>query len=350
MKPSAVSRASPFEALRRGAGAATFGVPQFGDARLDAPSPIAPQGVAFGPTAADALGTVFRPFRFFAADGLALAGRDYAPLAPSDRRPVVCLPGLTRNSRDFEPLTARLVAGSATSPARRVVTFEFRGRGESQYDPDPAHYNPLQELQDTLLGLSLLGLSKITAFGTSRGGIVTMIAGLVAPGVVEAAVLNDIGTEIDISGLMRIKGYVGKALLPGLPWEALVGAMKHVNRAEFPALDEDGWQRFARRLYRDVGGLPAMDYDPALAATLAEVTPETPMPDLWGAFDTLAGVPVQVLRGALSDLLTPATVAKMAERHPGLDVVEVADQGHAPLLEDAATLDAIVGFLDRVGA
>ena len=317
---------------------------------MDAPSPTSPEGVAFGPVTTDALGTAFRPFRFFAADGLVLAGRDYAPLAVSDRRPVVCLPGLTRNSRDFEPLTARLVAGSATSAARRVVTFDFRGRGASAYDPDPTHYNPLQELTDTLLGLSLLGLTRITAFGTSRGGIVTMLSGLVVPGMVEAAVLNDIGTEIDIGGLMRIKGYVGKPLPEGASWDAVVAAMKLANREVFPALDDAGWQRFARRLHRDVGGRPRMDYDPELAATLAAVTPETPMPDLWAAFETLAGKPVQVLRGALSDLLGRETVAKMAERHPGLDVVEVADEGHAPLLEDAATLDAIVAFLDRVGA
>ena len=318
---------------------------------MDTPSPAAlPQGIAFGPTTTDALGTGFRPFRFFAADGLVLAGRDYAPVRASDRRPVVCLPGLTRNCRDFEPLAARLVAPEESSPARRVVVFEFRGRGASQYDPDPARYNPLQELQDTLLGLALLGLDAITAFGTSRGGIVTLLSGLVAPGLVKAAVLNDIGTEIDIGGLMRIKGYVGKPLPEGATWDEVVAAMKIANREVFPALDEEGWRRFARRLHRDVGGLPKMDYDPALAATLAAVTPETPMPDLWAPFDALAAVPMQVLRGALSDLLTAETTAKMADRHPGLEVVEVADQGHAPLLEDAATLDAVVGFLDRVGA
>ena len=169
-------------------------------------------------------------------------------------------------------------------------------------------------------------------------------------GLVKAAVLNDIGTEIDIAGLMRIRGYVGQPLPEGATWDAVVAAMKFANREVFPALDDAGWQRFARRLHRDVGGRPKMDYDPAIASTLAAVTPETPMPDLWAPFDSLAAVPLQVLRGARSDLLSAATVAKMAERHPGLDVVEVADQGHAPLLEDAPTLDAIVAFLDRVGA
>lgn len=316
---------------------------------LPSPAP-APSGVAFGPETSDALGTLYRPFRFFSADGLVLAGQDYAPLAATDRRPVVCLPGLTRNCRDFEPLAARLVTPGETSPARRVVVFEFRGRGNSQYDADASRYNPLQELQDTLLGLSLLGLDAITAFGTSRGGIVTLLSGLVAPGLVKAAVLNDIGTEIDIAGLMRIKGYVGKPLPEGATWDEVAAAMKLTNREVFPALDDAGWQRFVRRLLRDAGGHPKSDYDPAIALSLATVTPETPMPDLWGPFDSLAAMPIQVLRGALSDLLTAETVAKMAERHPGLEAIEVADQGHAPLLEDTPTLDAIVAFLDRVGA
>lgn len=309
----------------------------------------APSGIAFGPETTDTLGTAHRPFRFFAADGLVLAGRDYSPRSPTDRRPVVCLPGLTRNARDFEPVVQRLTAGSARSPARRVVCFDFRGRGASAYDPDPTHYTPAQELADTLLGLSLLGIGEISALGTSRGGIVTMLAGLVAPGVVKAAILNDIGAVIELDGLMRIKTYLGRPLPDDISWEALVASMAFAGRADFPKLDGDGFRRYARRLFRDVGGRPALDYDPGLALNFAAVTPQTPMADLWGAFDTLAGVPVQVLHGRLSNILSAATVAAMAARHPGLEVVEVPDEGHAPLLEDATTLDSIVDFLDRNG-
>lgn len=321
---------------------------------MSLPSPNAgPTGVAFGPETADALGTLHRPFRFFATDGLVLAGRDYrpGPEAPdggaSPRRPVVCLPGLTRNSRDFEPLAARLVGPGSL---RRVVTFEFRGRGASQYDPDTSHYTPVQELADTLVGLKALGIDEITAFGTSRGGIVTMLAGLVAPGVVRAAILNDIGAEVEIAGLLRIKNYIGRPLPVGLSWDNLVAAMKFTNRAEFPQLDTAGFHRYARRLHREVDGRPALDYDPRLAQTLATVTAETPMPDLWAAFDTLAAVPVLVVRGTLSDILAAETVEKMKARHPGLEAIEVVDEGHAPLIEDAPTLDAVVAFLDRAGA
>ncbi len=314
------------------------------------PDTTGPHGIAFGGPIADALGTIHRPFRWFSRDGLVLAGRDYAPARPTDRRPIVCLPGLTRNARDFEPALARLVAGSATSPARRCLTFDFRGRGASQYDPDASHYTPLTELGDTLDALDRLDVATFTAFGTSRGGIVTMLSGLVAPGRVAAAVLNDIGAVIELAGLLRIKGYVGRPLPSDIGWSELVAAIAHVNRDEFPRLDTAGFERFARRLFRDEGGRPAMDYDPAIARTLDAVTPETPMPDLWAAFDSLADVPTLLVRGGLSDLLTRDTVAAMAARHPLLSVHEVPDEGHAPLFDDAASLDALVAFLDRVGA
>lgn len=312
--------------------------------------PAAPSGIAFGPTTLDALGTPYRPFRFFAADGLVLAGRDYAATTPSDRRPVVCLPGLTRNSRDFEPAVARLVAGGDASPARRCVTFDFRGRGASQYAGDPAQYTPLQELTDTLLGLRALGIGEITAFGTSRGGIVTMLSGLVAPGLVKAAVLNDIGAVVDITGLMRIKGYVGRALPKGLEWAQLAALLASANTGVYPRLDAAGFERYARRLCRDVGGRPAMDYDPAIALGFAAFDEATPMPDLWAPFESLVGVPTLVVRGGLSDLLSRETVEEMKRRHPGCEAIEIADEGHAPLFEDAASLDALTGFLDRVGA
>lgn len=305
--------------------------------------------LAIGPEIPDGLGTPHRPFRFFSRDGLALAGRDYAPARPSDRPPVVCLPGLTRNARDFEPAIARLVAGGATSPARRVITFDFRGRGASQYAAATT-YTPLQELEDTRMGLAALGIDHITAFGTSRGGIVTMLSALVAPGLVTAAVLNDIGAVVELKGLLRIKGYVGRPLPEGTSWEALVAAMTHANGADYPRLDAEGWARFARRLFRDVDGRPMLDYDPALARTVEAIDETTPMPDLWAPFEALAGVPTLVVRGLLSDLLTAETVAEMAVRHPRLDVLEIPDEGHAPLFDDSAAQDALIAFLDRVGA
>lgn len=314
-----------------------------------APALPAPSGAAFGPLTHDASGSAYRPFRFFSRDGVVLAGRDYAPARPTDRRPVVCLPGLTRNARDFEPAIARLTVGGEASPARRCITFDFRGRGASQW-ADPSTYTPIQELDDTRLGLAALGVETITAFGTSRGGIVTMLSGLIAPGLVAAAVLNDIGAVIELGGLLRIKGYVGRTLPEGIDWTTLTTVLAQANRGEFPALDAAGWERYARRLFRDDGGRPAMDYDPAIAHTLDAVTPDTPMPDLWAAFESLVEIPVLLVRGSLSDLLTAETVAAMAARAPRLETSIIPDQGHAPLFDDPVSLDGLVAFLDRVGA
>lgn len=306
--------------------------------------------IAFGPMVRDSLGTPHRPFRYFSADGLALAGRDYRPINATDRRPVVCLPGLTRSGNDFEPVIPRLLAPSPGTTGRRVITFDFRGRGASQYAADPATYTPLQELADTQLGLRLLGIDRITAFGTSRGGIVTMLAALVAPGLVEAAVLNDIGAVIDTAGLLRIKGYVGRSLAPETTWDGLTKAMMAVNSREFPRLDLDGFERFARRIFRDVGGRPALDYDPTLALGFANVTEDAPLPDLWAPYQAMTGTPTLVVRGALSDLLSAETVAAMESANPACRSIVVPDEGHAPLFEDEASQNALVAWLDSVGA
>ncbi len=306
--------------------------------------------IAFGPIVLDSQGTAHRPFRYFAADGLALAGRDYRPAGATDRRPIVCLPGLTRSGNDFEPVIPRLLAASTGSTGRRVITFDFRGRGASQFATDPATYTPLQELADTRLGLSLLGIDRITAFGTSRGGIVTMLAALVAPGLVEAAVLNDIGAVIDTAGLLRIKGYVGRSLSSDVTWEGLTKAMMAVNSKEYPRLDLDGFERFARRIFKDVGGRPALDYDPTLALGFADVTSDAPLPDLWAPYRAMTGTPTLVVRGALSDLLSAETVAEMESINPACRSIVVPDEGHAPLFEDDLSQRALVAWLDSVGA
>lgn len=283
-------------------------------------------------------------FFFQSRDGLRLHGQDYRGDDPA-LLPAVCLPGLTRTVRDFHALALRL-----QSDGRRVIAFDLRGRGQSDRDPTAKSYLPVVEAQDVLDGMTARGIARAVFIGTSRGGIVTMLAGLLAPGLVATAVLNDIGAVIELGGLLRIKGYVGRTLPEGIDWPTLITVVSQANRDEFPRLDAAAWERHARRLFRDVEGRPAMDYDPEIARTLDAVTAETPMPDLWAAFDTLAEIPILSVRGALSDLLTEATVAEMAARAPRLETLVVADQGHAPLFDDDVSLDGLVAFLDRAGA
>lgn len=279
-------------------------------------------------------------FAYPSDDGLALFGRMWGE--PQAGPPVVLLPGLTRNSRDFDAL-AQALADHPTRP-RWVVAFDFRGRGGSAYGP-VASYNPVQEARDTLLGLSRLDITRAVFLGTSRGGLVMLMLAqrLGRADLFAGAIFNDIAPVIEAAGLVRIAGYVGKPIPH--TWPDLVAELKVAQGALFPALTDEGWERYARQIYRDDGGRPRLAYDPALEEAFKAFDPAKPQPDLWPAFETLADVPMMVIHGALSDILSAATVAQMAARHPGLAVHTVPDQGHAPLLWDAASQQAIQDFL-----
>ncbi|MFG1464008.1 alpha/beta hydrolase [Xanthobacter sp. DSM 24535] len=279
------------------------------------------------------------PCRFFAypsADGLALFGRDWG--APGDDLPVVCLPGVTRNSRDFEALAQALVARG-----RRVIGLDFRGRGGSAFGP-VATYTPVQEAGDTIAALAALDIARAIFVGTSRGGLVMMVLSQARPDLMAAAVLNDIGPVIEKAGLARISGYVGVAALSD--WPTLIAGLKASQGFLFPSLDDAGWERFARQIYRDDAGVPYLAYDPALSEAFKAFDPNAVLPDMWPGFEAMKDIPVMVVHGALSDILSVDTVAQMAARHPGLTVHTVQDEGHAPLLWDAATQDAIGAFID----
>ncbi len=284
----------------------------------------------------------WQPFHFRSADGLDLFARDYG----TDRDgalPLFCLPGLTRNSKDFHSL-ARALAEHATRP-RRVLAFEFRGRGRSGYDPDPANYAPQKELEDVLAGADAAGIDRFAALGTSRGGIVGMLCGVAAPERLAALALNDVGPVVEADGIARIVDYVGNPAKPA-DWAEAVAAVRRTNADQFPRLGADDWLRFAYQIFRDTGNGPAADYDPALAASLEMPEPGQPLPTLWDVFDALSPqLPLFTLRGANSDVLSSATVTEMAAKRPGMEAMVVDGEGHAPLLWDKATIDRISAFL-----
>lgn len=277
-----------------------------------------------------------------APDGLALHLRAYG--AENLRLPVVCLPGLSRTEADFETLASRL-ASDPESP-RRVYALDYRGRGLSEHDPDWCNYDPRIELADVIAVTTALGIDRAIFVGTSRGGILTMLLAAARPSLIAGAVLNDIGPIIEMKGLLRIKGYVGKTPRPRNYADG-VTVLRRLFSAQFPKLTDAQWLSWAQRNWReDAGGLTAR-YDPKLANTLEAVTADTPAPPLWAQFDALPRVPVMVIRGLLSDLLSPETVGAMRVRRAGLEVLEVPDQGHAPLLDDEATLRKIEGLVHR---
>lgn len=282
----------------------------------------------------------FREGRFTSQDGLELYYRDYGdPLA--ETLPVVCLSGLTRNSVDFHPFAERV------SARRRVIALDYRGRGKSQYDPQPARYTPETYLMDVSHLLTATGVHKAIFVGTSLGGILAMALGAFRPTALAAVVLNDIGPELDPGGLARIGGYVGKTTAPA-DWDMAVTQMKQLFAPAYPDLTDEQWLEQARQAYRtDDGGRLINDYDLNIAQALAKQA-STPF-DGWALFGSLQHLPVLAIRGALSDLLSAECFDRMAEAKPDLIRVTVPNRGHVPMLTEPECVAAIDDFLERHG-
>jgi pimeloyl-ACP methyl ester carboxylesterase len=280
---------------------------------------------------------------FSAPDGLKLHALVAGP-SDASRLPAVCLPGLARTVEDFRELIDALALDKKAP--RRVIAMDSRGRGQSAHDPNPQNYSVPVELGDVLALLDSLGIARAIFIGTSRGGILTMALGGVRPRAVAGAVLNDIGPAIEMAGLLRIKGYVGRMPQPR-DFADAAGLLRKIMGGQFPKLSEAAWDLYARRTWQetDRGLIPR--YDPALSQALAGLDPGEPAPALWSQFDALADVPLMVLRGEHSDILSQATVGAMRKRRKDMHTIELEGQGHAPLLTSADTIDPIREFANR---
>jgi pimeloyl-ACP methyl ester carboxylesterase len=281
--------------------------------------------------------------RFTAAsDGLALHALDYGD-PRSHRLPVVCLPGLSRTAEDFTPLA------TALAKERRVLALDLRGRGRSGYDRDPKNYKIAVETDDVLTVMTALAVGPAIFVGTSRGGLVTMTLATKRLDLIAGVVLNDIGPVVDTAGVMRIKSYVGKLAQPATYQEG-ADILRGISDNQFPGLTAADWLAAAKRAWREDGGRLVVTYDPALTRTLETVSPDKPFPTLWNEFDAMAEVPLMVVHGANSDILSTATITAMEARRPDMEVVTVPDQGHAPLLSDTRTIAAIAAFAAKCDA
>ena len=283
----------------------------------------------------------WRDIHLSAHDGLRLYGRHYPAVGASEGA-VVCLPGLTRNSKDFHQLACALSA-RGIGPFD-VYCLDFRGRGRSESDKDWSNYTPFIELLDTLDFLTIEGIHRAAFIGTSRGGIVTMLLAAFRPTAISAAVLNDIGPVIDAQGLARISGYVGLTPVPN-SWSEAARLVRGMNQVFFPEVGAEEWQELARQWFNEQDGQPAPGYDPNLAKTFSTADVAKGIPTMWKQFAALYRIPTLILRGALSDILSAATLQEMIEQHPMLASISVEDQGHAPLLRDKLTIETIADFL-----
>lgn len=287
----------------------------------------------------------FRDITFTVRDGLRLYARHYPAAKRSHRRPVLCLAGLTRNSRDFHRLALSLSQHERTP--RDVYTLDTRGRGNSECDKDWKNYTVPNEMQDVLDFMSMMDLSDCGLIGTSRGGLISMVLGAAQPTRIGAVVLNDIGPVIEMQGLIRIAGYVGRTPVPK-SWGDAARVVKQLSERDFPNLTLVDAEAFARQLFNEKNGKPVAGYDAKIARGFSVL--DGPMPALWPQFATLKRVPVLVIRGANSDLLSEATVAEMTKRHPDCSSYTVPNEGHAPLLWDQGSQGAIADFFVKSDA
>lgn len=290
--------------------------------------------------------------RFRGRDELELYYRDYAAGAAAGATAgagagagggalaLLCMHGLTRNSRDFEGVAPEWAR------TRRVLVPDVRGRAHSAYDPKPERYTPATYALDMLELLDDAGEERAIAIGTSMGGLMAMVLAALAPQRLAGIVLNDVGPVIDPRGLARIAGYVGKT--PDMRnWDEAAAALREQNAAIFPDWDESDWRVMARRGFREeTDGRVVPDYDAAIAGATSSAVPAAA--DAWPLFDGLRDVPTLVVRGANSDILAADTLTEMERRKPDLQVAIVPDRGHAPTLEEPVCRERIATFLETL--
>lgn len=283
------------------------------------------------------------------ADGLRLFYRDYLapPGAGTARTPVLCIPGLTRNSRDFDFIADHI------SATRRVLVTDLRGRGRSGNDPDPKNYSVPVETGDMFQLLQAVGISRVVVLGTSRGGVIAMTMAAAAPDTLAGAILNDMGAQLEAAGLERIYSVL-RSPSSYARWEEAASELSRANVALFPNVSDARWLTFAHALYREENGRVVGDYDPKFPAAILDASGTNPRnqagaADLWKWFAALGDIPALVLRGENSQLLSAETVGAMKAAKPDLAAVTVKDRGHVPFLDEPESVAAIDAFLDGIG-
>ena len=274
-------------------------------------------------------------------DGLSLYARAYGP--ETAKLTVLCLHGLTRNHKDFEPMIAAL------PPTLRFIAVDVRGRGRSAYDPNSDNYDPRIYTKDMRLLLDKLGLTRVALIGTSMGGLISLLMMRQMPKRIAGVVLNDVGPVVEKTGITRIAGYAGK-VQPVTGWASAAEAVKTIQGAAFPDMPEERWMDFARRTFRELqNGDVVLDYDPNIARGLGKVKPGFLTSfALWRLFGALKKAPLLVVRGGLSDLLSDKTAREMVRRHPDAKLVTVPRVGHAPILDEPEAVSALTEFLTRL--
>ncbi|MEX0282652.1 MAG: alpha/beta fold hydrolase [Arenibacterium sp.] len=250
-----------------------------------------------------------------------------------DGDPVLCLAGLTRNARDFDFLAPHLAGW-------QMIALDARGRGNSDFDPTYANYNVMRESQDVVELLDHLGLDNVWVIGTSRGGLLAMMLAAGHRHRVRGVVLNDVGPVVDAGGISRILAYVGQPPQERSLNEAAENLAAVMGNG-FPGVDLLRWREVAAANFKEDGDGLALRYDPLLRQALVEQLEAGPVGDVWPLFDAMKGLPVGVLRGENSDILTEDTLAQMRVHNPDLMIATIPDRAHVPFLDEPQSVDLI---------
>lgn len=275
-------------------------------------------------------------------DGLDLFARDYGQ--PNDRPPVICIPGLTRNSRDFEEVAPWIAARGW-----RVLAVDLRGRGRSGRGPKRG-YRPPVYAEDIVALMESIGAPKAIFVGTSLGGLVTFALATKDPDRIAGVVLNDVGPRVAKTGLTRIRAYAGNPVAVET-WDEAAAYARRTNAAAFPNYGEADWRAVARRLFREENGRPVLDYDAAIFSAPPVWLVRMVEPLLWSAFRTLVKAgPVMLVHGELTDVIDGPTRDRMKQLAPEMGMTAVPDVGHAPMLTEPAAREALAAFLERLGS
>ena len=287
--------------------------------------------------------SAFSERRWTPRDGLNLFARDYSGANGKARLPVICLHGLTRNSKDFEELAPRLAQSG-----RRILVPDVRGRGLSDWDPSPSRYTPKTYARDILGLMDALGIARAVFLGTSMGGIITMAVAAMRSRAVAAAILNDVGPAIAPEGLARILSYAGKPV-EIRDWNDAADYVRRTNAVAFPHYVDEDWHGFARRTFRQGSGGPVLDYDPAITIPLQKPPPRMAGLIAGLLFRRLARRrPTLLVRGQTSDIISAEIAGRMQRAAPLLRRVDVPGIGHAPTLAEPEAIAAIEDFLAGV--
>ncbi|MEO1199510.1 MAG: alpha/beta hydrolase [Pseudomonadota bacterium] len=274
-----------------------------------------------------------------AQDGVRLHARVYGA-RQTNLLPVLCLPGLSRTTRDFDDIALRLAA-----KGRRVVALDYRGRGQSGHATDWRSYSLLVERADVLDICASLGIERAAIIGSSRGGLIAMAIAPARPGLIAGLTLVDVGPQVEPRGIARIKSFIGQTETPST-WSEAAALLKRSQSTLFDGFTDADWDLMAQQIYADRNGRPERDFDPNLPRILDEIDFTKPLATMWKEFDALSGMPLLLIHGLNSDVLTNETIAEMRKRRPDIAYLTVPGEGHVPLLRDGPVNDAIIAFVE----